>query len=235
MACLLLVTCEHGGNRVPAPYRGLFRGADRLLASHAGHDIGALGLARVLAGRLQATLHYSTVTRLLVDLNRSPGHRDWFSRFTRPLPEDTREQIVRRYYAPYRDGVMTAVADALSRGRPVIHYSAHSFTPVFRGEVRNADIGLLYDPARAAERTLCVELAATLRDAGYRVRRNYPYRGSADGLTTTLRRRSGDAPYCGIELELNQAITDAASWPASRRRLADAIAEVTSDWCARRR
>jgi len=30
----LLITCEHGGNRIPARYRPLFRGAGKLLDSH---------------------------------------------------------------------------------------------------------------------------------------------------------------------------------------------------------
>jgi len=38
----LVLTCEHGGNRVPAAYRALFEGAEALLATHAGYDIGAL-------------------------------------------------------------------------------------------------------------------------------------------------------------------------------------------------
>ena len=37
-----LFTCEHGGNRIPAPYRRLFRGQRALLDSHRGYDPGAL-------------------------------------------------------------------------------------------------------------------------------------------------------------------------------------------------
>jgi hypothetical protein len=36
------------------------------------------------------------------------------------------------------------------------------------------------------------------------VRRNYPYRGYADGLTTHLRRRYRGRAYIGIEIEVNQ-------------------------------
>ena len=45
----LLVTCEHGGNRVPKEYRRLFAGWEPVLASHRGYDPGALTLARELA------------------------------------------------------------------------------------------------------------------------------------------------------------------------------------------
>ena len=36
------------------------------------------------------------------------------------------------------------------------------------------------------------------------VRRNYPYLGTADGLTTCLRKRFAPRAYLGIELEINQ-------------------------------
>jgi hypothetical protein len=42
------------------------------------------------------------------------------------------------------------------------------------------------------------------------LRRNYPYRGQSDGLTTALRRQFG-ARYLGIELEINQR------WPLGPR------------------
>ena len=38
------------------------------------------------------------------------------------------------------------------------------------------------------------------------MRRNYPYRGSSDGLTTTLRGLFADPDYLGIEIEVNQAL-----------------------------
>ena len=62
----LLVTCEHGGNRVPKRYRRLFAGWESVLASHRGYDPGALTLARELARAFDAPLVASTVTRLLV-------------------------------------------------------------------------------------------------------------------------------------------------------------------------
>jgi len=44
-----LITCEHGGNRIPARYRPLFACHGALLASHRGYDPGALALARDFA------------------------------------------------------------------------------------------------------------------------------------------------------------------------------------------
>ena len=44
-----IITCEHGGSRVPAPYREPFRDRQELLDSHRGWDSGALEMAKALA------------------------------------------------------------------------------------------------------------------------------------------------------------------------------------------
>jgi predicted N-formylglutamate amidohydrolase len=202
----IIVTCEHGGRRVPAPYAELFRGAARTLASHRGWDPGALSVARVLARRLDARFFYSTVTRLLVDLNRSLHHPKLFSEFAAELDPTERETVLARHYHPYRRAVERTVADATRRNGAVFHLSVHTFTPVLGGEIRRADIGLLYDPSRSLEKRTCRRWQEILGeiDPSLRVRRNYPYRGRSDGFTTFLRRRFERRDYLGIELEINQ-------------------------------
>lgn len=49
-----VVTCEHGGNRIPARCRALFRCHEDLLATHRNYNPGALALARELAAALDA-------------------------------------------------------------------------------------------------------------------------------------------------------------------------------------
>jgi predicted N-formylglutamate amidohydrolase len=212
----IVVTCEHGGNRVPAEWMPLFRGRERILASHRGWDRGALGMARRLAKRLDAPLFSGTVTRLLVELNRSEDHPDLFSRWTRPLPDAAKRRILSRHYRPYRERAERRIAAALADGGRVLHLSIHTFTPVLRGERRRVDVGLLFDPARAAERAFADACARELRREAprLRVRRNAPYRGTADGFTTSLRKHFGPN-YLGIELETNQRFFDADGRPTS--------------------
>jgi predicted N-formylglutamate amidohydrolase len=222
-----LVTCEHGGNRIPAPYRALFRRHAALLDTHRGYDPGALLMARELARDLRAPLVTSTVSRLLIDLNRSAGHPQLFSAATRGVPVAMRRSIVAEHYLPYRGQVEQLVARAVSRGRRVIHVSSHSFTPELHGNVRRADVGLLYDPRRRGEVRLCARWKAELADMApdLRVRRNYPYAGKGDGLTAYLRRRFTPATYVGVELEVNQKIVFAAGrrWTSLRRVLVDSL------------
>ena len=195
-----IITCEHGGNRIPAPYRGLFRGQRALLDSHRGYDAGALVMAKALARACRAPLVASTTSRA---------------------------QIVEQHYQPYRVQVERLVTQAVSRGHRVIHISSHSFTAELGGRVRVADVGLLYNPGRRAEAEVCARWKESLTVSApeLRVRRNYPYAGKADGLTSHLRLRFAESDYVGIELELNQSIVFAAGrrWTALRRVLIDSL------------
>ena len=211
----------------------MFRGQRALLDSHRGFDSGALLVARSLAAAFKAPLVISTVSRLLVDLNRSIGHPRLFSAATRGLPAKLRSQIVEQHYRPYRDQVEHLVARAVARGRRVIHISSHSFTPQLNGQVRYADVGLLYHPARPGETELCARWKASLAGLApeLRVRRNYPYAGKGDGLTSHLRLRFPPGAYVGIELEINQSIVLAAGrrWTALRRVLVDSLRSARDD------
>lgn len=223
----ILITCEHGGNRIPPRYQDLFRGREALLRTHRGYDPGALRMARDMAAALSSPLVVSTVSRLLIDLNRSPGHPRLYSDATRAATPDLREDIFRRHYLPYRNKVETSIAQAIAGGAHVIHVSSHSFTPELDGEVRNADIGLLYDPARKAEAELCRRWRAALQvhAPGLRTRMNYPYSGTSDGLTVHLRRIFPENRYLGIELEINQKLVFARGrrWQEARRAVLDAL------------
>lgn len=228
-----LVTCEHGGNRVAAPWQPLFEGWDEQLSSHRGYDAGALTMAREIAKALDAPLVASTTSRLVVDLNRSIGHPKLHSEALRQGPPGLRAAALARYYLPYRRRIEGLIAAAVGHGRQVVHISSHSFTPVLNDEVRGADIGLLYDPARPGEAALCRRWLAALKMHGpqFKVRRNYPYTGKSDGLCTYLRRRFGPDDYVGVELEVNQkhVLTGGPAWPALRRTLIASLQNALRD------
>lgn len=201
-----LVTCEHGGNRIPSAYLGLFNGWGEHLRTHRGYDIGALRMARDFSRALSAPLLVSTISRLVIDLNRSPGHPRLYSGASRAAPASVREQILAHHYLPYRNEAESIIANAIAEGAQVIHLSCHSFTPELNGKVRDADIGLLYDPSRAGEAELCRRWKATLKQHApqMKTRLNYPYMGTSDGFTVWLRRRFPAERYIGVELEINQ-------------------------------
>ena len=202
----LVISCEHGGNRIPEPYRDLFRPCRASLHSHRGFDAGSLPMARALAAAFGAPLVAATVSRLLVDLNRSVGHPRLHCDVIRRLPASVRARIVEDYHQPYRQQAEHLVTQAIARHGRVVHLSCHSFTPELDGKARTADIGLLYDPVRPGEVALAARWKAAIeaRAPELTVRRNYPYAGRNDGLTTSLRKRLSPELYVGVELELNQ-------------------------------
>lgn len=228
-ASALVLTCEHADHRVPRRYARLFAGAEQVLASHRGWDPGALRLARLLARRLGRPLIVTRWSRLLVESNRSSTNPRVWSRFTRDLPPDERERILERYWWPHRRDVEAAIVTASRKGGRVVHVAVHSFTPVLDGELRRADVGVLYDSQRSREAGFARRWGALLlrRYPGeLRVRYNYPYRGCADGLTAWLRQRHPAARYLGLELEVNQALAVGSAWRGLGEALAGSLAEA---------
>ena len=224
----IVLSCEHGGNVVPTDYIALFRGKRRLLDPHRGWDPGTLELGRYLYRQLGLPLIANTTTRLLIDVNRSATNPRAFSEITRPLDKSEKRRIIERYYRPHVERLAGEIEAHVARGARVLHLGLHSFTPQLNGETRNADIALLYDPQRKQE----VAVAKWLRDCimsqmpDLRFRMNYPYRGTADGLTTIFRRRFMAKVYLGIELEVNQSLVkEDALWILIKRNLANVCDE----------
>ena len=229
----LVISCEHGGREVPRSYAALFAGREALLESHRGWDAGALELGNEMADAFGVPLRVAITTRLLVDLNRSIGHRQLFSEITRALPKVRRQDIVDRYYRPHRQAVEAEIAREAASGRRVIHVASHSFTPTLDNIPRRADVAWLYAPGRPGEVAFArswMRALARLAPA-LRLRRNYPYRGRSDGLTAALRKRHPDAAYVGIELEVNQRFVErrGADWTGLKAVLVESLGRALAD------
>ena len=221
----LILTCEHAGNEIPDQYQHLFTDAHEVLQTHRGYDPGALDLFRKLARLAQFGQEYM-ISRLLVEPNRSLEHPQLFSEFTKELPEDQKKELLQEFYLPYRDYIEGRIGNFISAGGEVLHISVHTFTPELDGEVRNADIGLLFDPARQAEAEFCNSFQKSLfeQDKELQVKFNYPYLGVDDGFTTALRQKFPKR-YLGIELEVNQKFVQDNKM---EERLKNAIFEALS-------
>lgn len=214
-----LYTCEHASNRVPAPFRP--RPADRrLLGMHWGYDLGAANVTRALVRSTpgsQAVL--SRFSRLLIDPNRDPFDPtavlvtcdDGTPSFNRAASLAER---VARFHVPFHEAL-----EAAARLRPRVLVSIHSFTPVFRGDRRAVEAGVLFD----AHDDLALRLVATLQAEGLRTEPNEPYSGKA-GLIYSAARHGmvADCPY--LEIELRQdLIASARAARAMARRVGRAL------------
>src|SRR5690349_11739435 len=118
----LLITCEHGGNEVPSEYKALLANADDVLTSHRGWDAGALQMAESVSRQLNVPLYAQTVSRLLIEMNRSLDNEQLFSDYTRNLNDEVKDELKQKFYFPYRRSVENFLSTLPA---PFVHCSIH--------------------------------------------------------------------------------------------------------------
>jgi predicted N-formylglutamate amidohydrolase len=217
MACVgpfaLIVTAEHASNTIPPALAGLGVPSE-ILASHVAWDPGAREVATALAAALGAPLLLGEHSRLVADLNRSPGTDAVVPRaaFGVVVPGNanlTAEDRAARevaYHRPYWNRVEEAVR---ALRPPVLHLSVHSFTPELDGKKREVELGVLHDPAHPLEAEIARLFLPILRAHGFDARANEPYDGRADGLCTALRAKLPPSAYAGVEIEISHELLGA--------------------------
>jgi predicted N-formylglutamate amidohydrolase len=204
----LLLVCEHASSFIPAHFNNL-QLSDDVLHSHAALDIGANDLARAISLLLDAPLVSTTVSRLVYDCNRPFGASG-------AIPQESEVYQIpgnlglsdaevgdrfEKYYLPFE----TAISDCLAEfADPPIFITIHSFTPVYHGEARSVDIGIIYEQdsrltdqaVRLAKNqtTLCVEA-------------NKPY-GPEDGVTHTLGLHGNNNDLLNAMIEVKNDLLD---------------------------
>ena len=214
---ILILTCEHASNRLPAAFKKAVPA--EVLKTHRAYDIEAVQVFRKLVKFAKPEFYCEgKFSRLFVDLNRTITNKSAFSDCYEALAASDKAAAEKAkaqataYWTEYRTAIEKFVESALKQktraaksGPSIVHLGIHSFTPVLNGKVRNTDIGILYDPARPQERAYANVIKAEIKRLypAMKVRFNYPYKGSSDGLTTTLRKKFG-LRYVGIEIEINQ-------------------------------
>lgn len=227
----VVVTAEHASLKIPDRYRGLGLSTQQR-ESHVAWDEGSKALAREIARRLSAPLVEGVVSRLVIDLNRSLHHKRVIPAvaFGVPVPgneslsSEERARRIELYYEPFRSTAFTEISKGVKSTGRCVHISVHTFTPRLNGVVRPLDVAVLYDPRRKREAEVGERLAARFAAEGFRVRRNFPFRGVADGHTTGLRRKLSDKAYAGIEIEVNQSLL--GEW---KKTVAAVSATVTAE------
>ena len=203
-----MLTCEHASNRLPTAFKKAVP-AD-VLKTHRAYDIGAVQVFRKLVRFAKPEFCCEgKFSRLFVDLNRTITNKSAFSEYYEAF--ETRDKAAAEkvkaqataYWKEYRDNVEKFVVS--NKGTEIVHLGIHSFTPVLNGKVRSTDIGILYDSSRPQERAYANVIKDEIKRLypAMKVRFNYPYKGTSDGLTTTLRKKFGPR-YVGIEIEINQ-------------------------------
>lgn len=193
-----ILTCEHGGYQIPSFLQSKLKLDPKISQTHRAFDIGALNVAMSVSFQLDRPLIYNEITRLLIDYNRSEKNKNFWG----PLAKDINKQDKYRLLQDYH--VYRETAKLLLKKAP-LNFSIHSFTPVLNDEVRNCDMGILYDPKRPREKKIALHIQKKLISQGINCRLNYPYLGTTDGMSTYFRNIL-NSKYAGIEVEINQKI-----------------------------
>ncbi|RCW81005.1 putative N-formylglutamate amidohydrolase [Paracoccus lutimaris] len=217
-----LLTCDHATNRVPDWVGGGDLGiAPEDMARHIAYDVGAAGLTRALAQRLDAPAILSDFSRLVIDPNRGEDDPTLLMRIydgtviptNRHAGAPEREARLEQLYRPYH-----AAYAALAAARPDRAICAiHSFTRQLRGRPRRPwAVGVLYSHR---DERLGPALIRECREAGWITGDNEPYSGHLQGDSIDRHALAHGRPNVLIEVR-NDLIADAAGQELWADRLA---------------
>ncbi|WP_375687006.1 N-formylglutamate amidohydrolase [Pseudooceanicola sp. LIPI14-2-Ac024] len=215
----IVLVCEHASHAIPASMHGL--GLSReARQSHAAWDPGALEVARAMSQALDAPLVASRVSRLVYDCNRppdAPGAMPAQSELievpgNRDLLPAARAARTAEIYEPFR----SLLAGILATRPGAALVTVHSFTPVWFGQRRAAEVGLLHD----ADPRLAEAMLARAGILPAKAALNVPY-SAGDGVTHTLKEHGDGRPNVMIEIR-----NDLIATPAAARDMGGALASL---------
>lgn len=229
----LILLCDHASNALPAPWGDLGLSPDQRQA-HIAWDPGALGLMRGLAARLDAACVAATVSRLIYDCNRAPDMAGAMPARSEVhevpgnavISAEERLARTRAVYLPFQTAVHALIAERIALGRRPAVITVHSFTPVYFGQPRDVEFGVIHDADDRLARAILAEAEArTDLSCGL----NAPY-SAADDVTHTLRLQA--TPY-GLANAMLEIRNDLIATPADEAAMADRLAPVLAAALAR--
>jgi predicted N-formylglutamate amidohydrolase len=219
-----LLTADHAGRAVPRCLGDLGVLADEW-ERHIAWDIGIAAVTELLSASLDAAAVLQNYSRLVIDCNRRP---DWDSSIptisehtaipgNRDISNAGREARRREIFDPYHQRITALLDRRRAAGRRTVLVAMHSFTPVFKGETRNIEIGVLYN----CDIRLAAILLDLLREEGdLIVGDNAPYAiTDTSDYTVPVHGEARGLPH--VEVEIRQdLIADPSGQDAWATRLA---------------
>ncbi|MCB8881821.1 N-formylglutamate amidohydrolase [Acidisoma cellulosilytica] len=222
----LFLTCDHAGRRIPLKL-GQLGVSDAEMQRHIAYDIGARAVALRLADALDATLIRQVYSRLVIDCNRDPSVPSSIPEISETteipgnigLTDDQRLARQVEIFQPYHDAITAALDARLSSGQRTAIIAVHSFTPVYKGEVRPWHAGLLYN--RDARMSLILKRMLE-EEGGLVIGDNEPYFVSdLTDYTIPVHAERRRLPYLELEIRQDLIATEAgqAEWAERLIRL----------------
>ncbi|MDA5095731.1 N-formylglutamate amidohydrolase [Aliiroseovarius sp. KMU-50] len=210
----VLLLCEHASSHIPQQYKDLgLRDEDRL--SHAVWDPGARAVSLLLSKALDAPMVASRVSRLVYDCNRPPESPSAMPEKSerievpgnRGLSPEERKNRADAIYFPFCTAVTEVIEERNKAGLKTILVTMHSFSPVFHGQHRAVEIGILHDDDSDLADAM---LAHTSTLSHRRIERNEPY-GPDDGVTHSLKLHGVSRRLPNVMLEIRNDLLKTAA------------------------
>jgi predicted N-formylglutamate amidohydrolase len=219
-----LFLCEHASPRIPAFLNHLGLPPEARKA-HIAWDPGAANVAREMAALTGGGLIEACISRLVYDLNRPPhapsamaaksevydvpGNRD--------LTADERLERTTSIYVPFHAAARAHIAGLCANGAPPILITVHSFTPVYHGQKREVEFGIIHDTDDRLARAIL-----THAPKGLTTRLNEPY-SARDGVVHTLQML---ATPCQLPHAMLEIRNDLIATPSAAKEVARALVPV---------
>ncbi|NQV82652.1 MAG: N-formylglutamate amidohydrolase [Rhodospirillales bacterium] len=221
------MVCDHASRLVPAALDNLGLQAAQF-ERHIAYDIGCAEITRLLAARLDAQAILAGYSRLVIDLNRPPGHPQSIPETSdeTPIPgnqsltEEAQALRVSSLFEPYHDAIHEALAHLWRRGTPPALFSIHSFSPDFGDDHRPWDVGVLWN----RDPRIALPLIEKLEAHGLNVGDNLPYSGRDLAYTLNLHGGAAGLPNCVVEINQNLV-----RGPEGIARWVDILAQVMGE------
>ncbi|MEM7732408.1 MAG: N-formylglutamate amidohydrolase [Pseudomonadota bacterium] len=216
----VVIVCEHASNRIPDGFDDLGL-PEEALTSHIAWDPGTFEVADAVSDQLRAPMVWGGVSRLLYDCNRPPNAESAIPAHSEEtvvpgntrLTEGQRATRIDQFYRPFEALLAQTLAN---RPGPSVIVTIHSFTPVFHGEDRSVEIGVLHDEdSRLADALLKVA-------DGFQIERNAPY-GPEDGVTHTLRQHALPRRILNVMFEIRNDLI-------ANPQQCETMAQTLADW-----
>lgn len=212
----VLLVCEHASNYIPESFASLGLSEQERL-SHIGWDIGAADLARKLSEVLDASLILQHYSRLLYDCNRPPSEPSAIPPLSevteipgnKDLTAEQRAYRVQRIYDPFHGEINRQIEARKAAGRNTVLVTVHSFTPVFMGQTRPVQLGVICHEENpfAADFFRVAQKYSELNANGFDIRMNEPY-GPSDPVLHMVTRHGDDQQLPNVMLEVRNDLID---------------------------
>ncbi len=193
---------------------------------HIAWDVGAAGVTRRLAERLEAPAILTRFSRLVIDPNRGEDDPTLVMKLydgtiipaNRHADQAEVERRLNTFYRPYH----IAYADLAGRRDDTVICAIHSFTPQLKGRApRPWQVGVLYSHR---DERLALPLIARFRQEGFCTGDNEPYSGHLDGDAIDRHALGPRRPNVLIELR-----HDLIATPEGQIAWADRLAPILAD------